>query len=737
MKKYNFVVEGMRCASCQSNVNNAISKLNGVISSNTNLLTGLVEVQAEDNFNPNDVIVAINSVGFKGYLKKDSGLNINLDNYFNIWELLILVILTILIMYISMSNMLYPKDPFIFDFLNHSINPLGFTITLLVLVIPIMIIGLKFYIPGIRSLIKLHPTMDSLISIGSITAFIYSFVYSILIFINPSNVHYCMNLLYEASATVICLIYLGKYIEQISTNNAKKSINYLVNLLPINANVVDKDNNIKEVCVNALNVDDVILIKAGEKLPVDGIITKGNGKLDTSLITGESEPVSVKENDIVLAGSLLLNNQLYVKASKISSDTTLNNILALVSKANINKSKITNLIDKISFYFVPIVILVSLITLVSWLFIDINKALTMFINTLVIACPCSIGLAVPLANVISSVKALKNGIVYKNSDVHHKIKKVNYVIFDKTGTLTTGKFDIEINNIYDNSYSKEQIYSILGSLEENNSHPIGKSIMRYILNNNISYIKDINKEDITSIGIKGIINNEEYYFGNYKLLNNSISDINKEYLYLIKNNKLIASIVLKDELAKNSKQLISYLKCKNINIMMLTGDNEEKAKKIANELGISNYLSELLPSDKYDIISELKQDKNNMIMYLGDGINDAPSLNLADISITPYKSSDIANESSDIYLLNDDLGLVINVFKLSKYTYNIIVLNIIWAFLYNIIAMLFATGLFVSLGLELSPYISALAMALSSICVVLTSLTIYFAFKNPKVKKHV
>lgn len=733
MKKINYIVQGMRCASCKASVNNEILKIKGVINSNTNLLTGLVEVEANDNFDINLPIIAINSLGFKGYIKNDSKLNINIDKYFNLFELIILLIFGFIILYTSMINMLI-DDPskYIFSFLNHKVNPIGFSTTLLVFSIPVIIIGLKFFVPGIKGLIKLHPNMDSLITIGSVTAFIYSLVYTILIYVDLSNSHmYCMNLLYESSTTVIALIYLGKYIEQISTNKAKKSINDLVNLIPINAMILNKENKLEEVCVNALNVDDIVFVKAGEKVPVDGIVVKNTASLDTHLITGESDPIIVKENDTVLAGSMLLDNSLYIKASKISSDTTLNNILALVSKANIKKSKITNLIDKISFYFVPIVILVSIITLIIWLILDINLALTMFINTLVIACPCSIGLAIPLANVIASIKALKNGIVYKNYDAHSKINKINYVIFDKTGTLTNGKFSIEIMS-KDDSYSINEIYSIIGSLEENNNHPIGKSINKFILENKIEYISNIQKKDIQSVGIVGIIKNIEYKFANYKLLNENCNNINKEYLYLLSNDKVIATILLKDELNKGSKKLINYLNNKNINVMMLTGDNEEKALRTAKELNINNYLSELLPSDKYNIIEELKENKENNIMYIGDGINDAPSLNLADISITPYQSSDIANESSDIYLLNDDLSLIINIFKLSKYTYKIMILNIIWSFLYNIIAMLFASGVFYSLGILLEPYISALSMALSSICVVFTSLTINFAFKNKR-----
>ena len=712
MKKINYIVEGMRCASCQASVNNNVKKVDGVKSCNTNLLTGLLEVEAEDYLKEDDVLVAISATGFKGYIKKDNKLSFDIDKYFNLYELIISLICMVIVMYISMTNMLVSSESlhnYIFDVFNHMINPVGYSVTLLVFSIPVFIIGFRFYIPGLKTLFKLHPNMDSLISIGSITAFIYSFVYTIIILIDPiNNAHYGMNLLYEASVTVISLIYLGKYIEQVSKNKAKKSINDLVNLIPINANIVDENNNIKEVCVNALKVDDVILCKAGEKVPVDGVIISGTSNIDTSLITGESEPRKVKQGDTIFAGSTLLDNYLYIKASKINADTTLNSILALVSKASVSKSKISSLVDKISFYFVPIVLIISLLTFIVWISIDYSNpinAVRNFINTLVIACPCSIG------------------------------KDINYVVFDKTGTLTTGNFDIKIH-VIDNNYSKSDIYSILGSLEENNSHPIGVSIMKYINDSKISFINNIEKEDIQSVGIKGIINNDIYLFGNYKITLNiddiNTSNLDKSYLYLLKNNKIIASVYLEDEISKGSLELIKYLKSKNINILMLTGDNEKKAKLIADKLGIDNFLSDLLPSDKYDVIEDLKSDKNNKIMYLGDGINDAPSLNLADVSITPYKSSDIANESSDIYLLNEDLSLIIDIFKLSKYTHNIIFINIIWAFIYNIVAMLFAIGIFIPFGIGLEAWMSALSMSLSSICVILTSLTINFAIKKRK-----
>lgn len=731
MKKIEYIITGMRCQACAASVTNKVKSFKGINSYSLNLLSGILEVDADDTFQEDELIVAINSLGFKANIKNDNRAGLEKDNYFKLYQLIILIIFGILLMYVSMTNMLIENPP-VFDLINMHKNAIGFATCLLILTLPIFVIGFKFYIPGIKFLAKLHPNMDSLVSIASITSFIYSLVYTIIIYCigNGMQAHmYAMNLIYEASGIVIVLVYLGKYIEQEVKNKAKKSINNLVSIIPTNASLVLGDGSLKTICVNEIEIDNVLFIKNGDRIPVDGEIIDGSADLDVSSITGESNLKHVSKGEQVLAGSIVSNGSIKVKAIKVSSEATINNILALVSKSQLSKSKTSMLVDKISLYFVPIVLVISIIVFIVWIFVsqyDYSLTLKMFINTLTIACPCAIGLATPLANVASSLKALKLGLVYKNMDIVSKLKDIDVAVFDKTGTLTTGSFDIKIDAIYDKSFNDNDIIQISSSMEQYLNHPIAESFVKFAKKHCISLLNCDEHENLIGLGIKAKLNNKTYYLGNKKLLKSlnieSYYIENGTTLYLVEDEKVIAKILLLDELQEGVVELINYLKSNNIKTIMLTGDNKPSATYISNLLGLDECYFELLPNEKYNKLESIKKD--HKVMYVGDGINDAPSLALADISITPYKSSDIANDSSDIYLLSNNMANIIKAFKLGKYTYNIIIINIFWAFIYNIIAMSFASGIFYSLGVELEPWMSASAMALSSICVVLTSTTI-------------
>lgn len=731
MNKTIFIVEGMRCQACASTVSHKLESIEQIKNFSINIFSGEVEIEYEGKLDEKEIIIAVNSAGFDIYKKSQSSSKLKTDNYFRGAELTVLIIFGLLLMYVSMTNMLMENPP-VFDLINMHINPLGFALCVLILALPIYVIAFRFYIPGVKNLFKLRPNMDSLISIASIASFLYSTVYFILMLVRPENAnHYAHNIIYESGCMVIVFVYLGKYIEQKVKNKSKNSINDLINIIPVNVKKLCNSSTFETVCVNEVKLDDIILATKGERIAVDGIVYEGSAEIDNSAITGESRTRTVVKGDSVLAGSMILSGNIQIQAKKITSESTLNSILGLVSKSQFSKSKTSKLIDKVSFYFVPVTLGISIIVFVVWISItkNLSKSVNMFMNTLVIACPCAIGLATPLANVISSLKGLKNGIVFKNMDIVSKFKDIDTVIFDKTGTLTTGEFDIVLESIYDETKTPYQIFQIVGGLEEKQNHPIADSFMKKIKEMKVEYYKNVTSNSLESLGIAGNIDGTKYYIGSKKLLKKL--NIESYYietgttLYLVEESTVIAKFTLKDKLQDGAKNLVDYLNSQNIQVLMLTGDNRMSADFVAKELGIKLYKSDLLPNEKHEIVENLKS-KNKKIMYLGDGINDAPSLALSDISLAPYNSSDIANDSSDIYLLNKDLNTVIKMFNLAEYTYKIIIANIIWAFLYNIIAMTFAAGLFSMdpINIILEPWMSALAMSVSDICVIATSLTI-------------
>lgn len=729
MQKILFIVEGMRCQACASAVSNKIESFENIKDYSVNVFSGEVEIETDEKFDEKQFIVAINSLGFQIRRKNDKSLRLENDHYFKGFELVILLIFGILLMYVSLTNMLM-KNPPVFNEINMHINPLGFSICAFVLSLPIIIIAFRFYIPGIKAMFRLRPNMDSLISIASIAAFIYSIVYFIFIILDSKNAaEYAHNIIFESGSMVIVLVYLGKYIEQNTKNKSKNAINNLIDVIPKNVKKLAEDGKFITVCVNEVKVGDIVLVNKGERIPVDGVVVEGNAEVDNSAITGESKTIKIRRDIEVLAGAIVLDGYIQIKAIKISSEATLNSILGLVAKSQFSKSKTSRLIDKVSLFFVPVTLGISIIVFGIWygITLEISTSIKMFMNTLVIACPCAIGLATPLANVLSSLKSLKNGIVFKNMDIVSKFKDIDVVIFDKTGTLTTGEFDIVLEGLYDESKTQYQIYQIIGALEANQNHPIANSFMNKIKELNVSYFVPGVVKNFESLGLSSEINGKTYFIGSKKLLRTL--NIESYYietgttLYLVEENKVIAKFTLRDQLQNGAKELVEYLNEKNIQTLMLTGDNKASADYIAKQLGITLYKYDLLPNQKYEIVEQLKA-KGKHIMFLGDGINDAPSLSLSDISVAPYNSSDIANDSSDIYLLSKDLNPVIKMFNLAKYTYKIIKLNIIWAFLYNIVAVFFAAGVFIPVGIGLEPWMAALAMSISDVCVIATSVTI-------------
>lgn len=730
MKTRTYILSGLRCASCVASsirvIKNSSKNIKDV---SISLLSGECTISYENEIDDSEIIANINSLGFEAVVKSSNEIHLLNDKYLKLHELIIVCVLGILLFYISIVNMTM-KNPLVPDFLNLYKNPIGFVTVSLLLALCVNYFGLKFLLPGFKALIHLHPNMDSLIFIGSITSLIYSFVYTIFTYAYADGSMYAMKTLYDSSSMIIMFMYVGKYIEQESNNHARNAINNLIDIIPSKAILVTAEEK-KEVCINEINVGDIVQVSIGQRVPVDGYISKYSSYVNTSSITGESKLQLLNVGDLVLAGSIVVSSDIYVEASKVSSDTTLNTIMLLVSKSQMSKTKLSRIIDTVSYYFIPSILFISLIVLIVWLSAqsDVELAFTHFISSIVIACPCALGLAVPLANINSSSRAIKEGFVYQNSEVYEKIEKINHVIFDKTGTLTTGEFDL-FETFISEKYDSNYIYSLLFNMESKSNHPIAKSICKYIKDKKFNIVtKDLATKELLGYGLQALEEKDSYFIVNLKYASENKIKIHKDSskFILLKNNEVLLEFYLKDKINDGAQELVNYLLHKKINITILSGDSLLEVEKIAKELGIINYKAELLPSEKYEYIQGLKKDKNNHILYVGDGINDAPSLSLSDIAITPYKSSDIANASSDIYLLNDDLANIIKVFKLTKYSMKVIKFNILWTFIYNVAAISIASGLlYVICQFSFKPYMSAIVMSLSSISVILTSLTIRF-----------
>jgi len=726
VKNIEYIVTGMRCAGCSGSVNKKISELKGVQECGVNLLSGLCTVKADDSFDEKTGITVINQLGFKAELKKNSKFDFKNDYYYKTYELIIALFFAVASMlfsfgisykWFSVSNL----------FLRGGVS--------LVLSLPVVIIGFRFYIPGFKFLFKGYPNMDSLVALGSSSAFIYSLILFVMSVVSGDS-SYATHVIFEAATMIISLIYLGKYIEQWSKNNARDSISGLLDILPTDAIVLENvatDGSFTgtqvEKCVNLIEVGDLVVIKAGERIPVDGVVKQGSADIDCSSLTGESEPKTIREGEMVMGGYIVLSGKLIIEASKITGDASINTILRLVSESQNKKSAVTKIVDQVSYYFVPIILAISFFTFLVWFFItkDFSFSINRFIATMVVACPCSIGLAIPLANVILSSVSIKKGLVYRNTDIHNSMAKIDTAVFDKTGTLTTGEFSIEKIELTNNQ-TKDSVLAIIAGLESNSNHPIAKSIVKAAQAASITPCLVTDFTDYSSKGISGNSNNKKYYFGNNKLVAD-ILHIEKDSssLYLFDDKTVLATVVLADTQAPGVEKLLAFFRAKKIHIIMLTGDNKKTADRIAQNLGISDVRSELMPNQKYQIIKDLKAN-GKKVLFVGDGVNDAPSISESDIGVSPYGSTDIATDNSDLYLLTNNIFTLKNAYKLSSYTSRIIKLNLFWAFIYNIIGIFLATGLFKFAGIMLEPWMSALIMATSSICVVLTSLSIKLKF---------
>ena len=734
MEVKTFKVYGMTCSACASRVERVTRKLEGVKDASVNFATEKLTVTVEKNkISYEKLKTTIDKAGYRLVeeinLKTETKEVSESRRLFN--RFIISLVFTVPLLIISMGHMIGMP---LLSIINPKINPLNFALVQFVLTLIVMITGYKFYKIGIKNLFKLAPNMDSLISVSTLAAFIYGIfaIYKIIIGDNPHD--YAMHLYFESIATILTLITLGKYLEAVSKGKTSEAIKKLMGLAPKVATVI-RDNKEMQVSIEDVEISDIVIVKPGEKIPVDGEVIEGITSVDESMLTGESIPVEKVTGSTVIGASINKNGFIKYKATKVGQDTALAQIIKLVEDAQGSKAPIAKIADVMSAYFVPVVISLAIISSVSWLIAGESFifSLTIFISVLVIACPCALGLATPTAIMVGTGKGAENGILIKGGEALETTHKIDTIVFDKTGTITEGK--PKVTDIITNSISEEELLILAASSEKGSEHPLGEAILNEGRNKNLK-LKKIDKFNaIAGQGIDVIIENKNILLGNRKLMidqniditifNDKVEDLSnqgKTPMYIAINKEIKGIIAVADVVKVSSKKAIETLHKMGIKTVMITGDNENTAKAIAKEVGIDNVLAEVLPEDKAKSIKKL-QDENKKVAMVGDGINDAPALAKADIGIAIGSGSDVAIESADIVLIRSDLMDVSKAIKLSKATIRNIKQNLFWAFAYNVLGIPVAMGvLHIFGGPLLNPMIAASAMSLSSISVLLNAL---------------
>lgn len=725
MKKIILRIGGMSCSACSNGLEKFLKKQNGIINAQVNLVMANASIEYEDHLSINDLNDYIKKAGFQSlgiYKLKD-------DKKQSQRPLLIgFGVLSIIYLYISMGSMLNAP---ILDIINPNINPINFSLLLLILTIPYLIYGYKIFKNGFKNIVHFNPNMDTLVTIGVTTSFIYSTYNLIKLLLGDySLVH---NLYFESAAIVIYLVNLGRAIDANAKEKTKDAIKDLVQITPESA-LIKKNQEEITVSIDEVQIDDIVIGKTGMKVSVDGVVSNGTCYIDESFITGESKPVKKEGGSKVLAGSIILNGYIEYLAKNIGKNSTISEVVRLVVEASNTKPKLAKIADTISGYFVPTIIGIAIITFLIYFIItkDFSTSIFPFVNVLLIACPCALGLATPLAIVVSQGSLAKKGIFVKKSETLESTKLIDVVVFDKTGTLTYGlqKINKIINYTDDISY----YMTLACSLESKSTHPISNAFNIYQKEHNIFLKETSSFEEIPGKGLKGIIDTHNIHIGNNKLLQDlnienkyfedeeSIAKTGHTIAYVIVDNEVVLLIGLQDTIRPESFQLIKKLKELNIEPIMLTGDNKETAQLVANEIGINHVIAEVLPTDKTNFIKQLI-DGNHHVIMVGDGINDAPALVTSTIGISIYSGTDIAGNAADVILMNDDLNKIIDLLTISKNTIRNIKQNLFWAFFYNILMIPIAIGI---LPIKINPMIAGLGMTLSSLCVTLNALRLKF-----------
>lgn len=732
IKTHTYKVEGMTCAVCAGRVEKVTKKIDGVENSVVNLTTEKLSITVDDDVvTYGDIKRAVEKAGYK-LIREEEKENAEKklsDKDKLLRRLIFSCIFTIPLLIVTMGHMVGMPLPKIID---PMINPMNFALFQIILTVPVMIVGYKFYLIGYKNLFKLSPNMDSLIAVGTSAAFLYSIfgMYKIA----TGDTSYAMHLYFEAAVTILTLITLGKYLEAISKGKTSEAIKKLMGLVPKTATII-RDGKEAIIPIDEVIVGDIILVKPGEKLPVDGEVIEGTTSIDESMLTGESIPVEKTIGSNVIGASINKTGFIKYKATKVGKDTALAQIIKLVEDAQGSKAPIAKMADVISSYFVPIVIGLAILASIAWLIAGETPvfALTIFISVLVIACPCALGLATPTAIMVGTGKGAENGVLIKGGEALEITHKIDTIVFDKTGTITEGK--PVVTDIVTKEKNKNELLSLAASAEKGSEHPLGEAIVRGAEEKNIELKQLESFNAIPGHGIQVVIEGDTILLGNLKLMKENSIDIGvlqedsdrlayegKTSMYIAINNSLEGIIAVADTVKPSSIKAIKELHNMGIKVAMITGDNKKTADAIAKQVGIDIVLSEVLPEDKANEVKKL-QGENRKVAMVGDGINDAPALAQADIGIAIGSGTDVAMESADIVLMRSDLMDVISAIKLSKATIRNIKQNLFWAFGYNVLGIPVAMGvLHLFGGPLLNPMIAAAAMSLSSVSVLANAL---------------
>lgn len=728
MKKVLLKIDGMTCSACSSGLEKYLNKQEGIKQATVNLIMNNANIEYDDK--------KLTLEQIEKFVEKAGFTSLGIDNFEKEekkktnekYKLIAITIISILVLYISMSHMVGMP---VISFLDMMTHPANYAISLFILTTIVLILGKDIIKNGYKNLIHKTPNMDTLVMIGVLASYIYSIYGTIRIL--KGHTMYVESIYFESAAIVIFFIEIGRYVENKNKDKTKEALQQLMTITPNNA-VILRDGQEIIVTLDEIQKSDIVICKPGEKIAVDGEITDGTTHINESFITGESVPVKREKGSKVIAGSINYEGTIKYKAEKIGKESTVSEIVRLVTQATSTKAPIAKIADRISGYFVPVVLVIAVLAFILWLIISKNvaTAINIFVSILVVACPCSLGLATPLAIVIASGNASKKGILVKTSETLENAHKVKTICFDKTGTLTKG--ELSISKIYNYSNIEEnEILKVVASIENKSEHPIARAIVKKAQEEKTELEEIKEFKAIPGFGVEGITKKgEKYLIGNKKLMvENNIKISNEQdekdlvnqgnsILFVSLNNELIALIGVKDILKENVVDVIKKLKNRNIDIVMLTGDNEKTAEIIAKEIGIDKVISNVTPKEKSKQIKKLKT--NGLVMMCGDGINDSVSLVTADIGVSVSSGTDIAMDSSQVVLMNDNLEKIDDLIEISRKTIRNIKQNLFWAFFYNICMIPIACGILQPLGITMNPMIAAFAMTISSLTVVLNAL---------------
>ncbi len=728
MKKINLKIGGMSCSACSNGLEKYLNKQIGVISASVNLVMANALIEYDESvLNRKKIEKFVKEAGFESLglydeFEKSSSPQASKLSF------IIFTVLAVILMYVSMGSMIgLPEIPF----LAMHTHDKAFASVLLLLTIPFLGYGFDIIRSGFKNLFHKTPNMDTLVTLGVLTSFFYS-VYSVVMIFTGHH-HYIHNLYFESAAIVIYFIKLGRYIDSVSKDKTKEAVQSLVQITPKDAVIKTADGE-KKVTIDEIQKGDTVVCRPGERIAVDGTIVSGKTHLDESFITGESKPAAKEVGARVIAGSISYDGYIEYTAERIGKESTISEIVHIVTEASSAKIPLARIADRISSYFVPAIMAIAALSFIGYLIAGqgVNIALKTFVTVLVVACPCSLGLATPLAIVVSEGRCAKNGILIKKGDVLESASKINKIIFDKTGTLTYG--NLKISKILSFGIIGEQeMMSLVCSAEVKSSHPISRAFSDYANEKKLQIVEPEQFENVDGMGIRAVIDGKSYLFGNAKLLNkygvnndrlaeaNALAESGNTLVYVSDGKKILAVIGINDIIRENTDVLIKSLKKAHIEPIMLTGDNEQTAKKIAAQAGIEHIISGVLPAEKGNVIKELKAE-GDKVMMIGDGINDSPALALSDIGVSINSGSDIAMNSADVILMHDDLMKIPELINTSKATVRNIKQNLFWAFFYNCLMIPIAIGVLSRFDITINPMIAGLAMTLSSLTVILNAL---------------